>query len=312
MDIVPNTLLHAQTSLLIWHSAEGTQATVVRLRERAGDQGNIILENAERLLLAGLPSSSFDNVLSGVVPPASLSHSQDLLEEMVRLLKPSGTLLLLEPVSLQDTGHVSGLRSLHKLSSSLRLAGFVDISEVEVVQSGDQLEEGLVKTLSISNQDKPSFAVVKVMAKKTSYEVGTSSKLSFATKLESQAGSKVSEETAQVWTLSANDVFDDDIDIIDADTLLDEEDFLKPDPQTLRSNCGTDAAGKKKACKNCSCGLAEEMSGEEKVSQPATSSCGNCSLGDAFRCSSCPYLGMPAFKSGEQIKLSTRQLNPDK
>ncbi len=51
MDIVPNTLLHAQTSLLIWHSAEGTQATVVRLRERAGDQGNIILENAERLLL---------------------------------------------------------------------------------------------------------------------------------------------------------------------------------------------------------------------------------------------------------------------
>ena len=51
MDTVPNTLLHAQTSLLIWHSAEGTQATVVRLRERAGDQGNIILENAERLLL---------------------------------------------------------------------------------------------------------------------------------------------------------------------------------------------------------------------------------------------------------------------
>ena len=68
------------------------------------------------------------------------------------------------------------------------------------------------------------------MAKKPSYEVGTSSKLSFATKLESkyqrrtdplsiltvfphpgQAGSKVSEETAQVWTLSANDVFDDDI-----------------------------------------------------------------------------------------------------
>ncbi len=36
------------------------------------------------------------------------------------------------------------------------------VAQVEVVQSGDQLEEGLVKTLSISNQDKPSFAVVKV------------------------------------------------------------------------------------------------------------------------------------------------------
>ena len=74
--------------------------------------------------------------------------------------------------------------------------------------------------------------------------------------------------------------------------------------------CGT--TGKRKACKDCSCGLKEELdSGKEIKKKDFTSSCGSCYLGDAFRCGSCPYLGMPAFNPGDKITLSNRQLNPD-
>ena len=47
----------------------------------------------------------------------------------------------------------------------------------------------------------------------------------------------VDENTAKVWALSANDIMDDDVDIIDDDDLLDEEDLKKPDPASLRGDC---------------------------------------------------------------------------
>ncbi|KAH9966043.1 cytokine-induced anti-apoptosis inhibitor 1, Fe-S biogenesis-domain-containing protein [Russula dissimulans] len=122
-------------------------------------------------------------------------------------------------------------------------------------------------------------------------------------------------------------------DTIDAESLLTDADRARP------AGCEPVKAGgtrRKKACKGCNCGLAEEeeaelrsglakvvlLDGSEsggatevalsekerlaraaKAAPKATSSCGSCFLGDAFRCAGCPYMGLPAFKPGEKVEI---------
>ncbi|AMD19141.1 HBR240Wp [Eremothecium sinecaudum] len=90
---------------------------------------------------------------------------------------------------------------------------------------------------------------------------------------------------------------------------------------------------RRKACKDCTCGLKEQEMNEIDTIQAKQTlilselpikfdteelnevdftiegnkvgGCGSCALGDAFRCSGCPYLGLPAFKPGQTINLNS-------
>jgi hypothetical protein len=127
-----------------------------------------------------------------------------------------------------------------------------------------------------------------------------------ALKLRPRNGAK----KASLWTLTqpASTL------TIDESTLLTEDD-LKRRETIQRPDC--DVKRTRKACKDCSCsssslrpqeqddlpggakpakGAAANGDGKQVVSTGgATSSCGNCFLGDAFRCGSCPYLGLWLF-----------------
>mmetsp|Transcript_6352 Transcript_6352/g.4796 ORF Transcript_6352/g.4796 Transcript_6352/m.4796 type:complete len:257 (+) Transcript_6352:63-833(+) len=108
---------------------------------------------------------------------------------------------------------------------------------------------------------------------------------------------------ANTWKMSTNDLAEEEL--IDEDALLEQSKL--PADYKPASSCGDNENGKKRACANCTCGLAEEEA-KGGVAGPKTeeeklvkaSSCGNCYKGDAFRCASCPFLGKPAFEPGQE------------
>lgn len=145
--------------------------------------------------------------------------------------------------------------------------------------------------------------------------VVTCSKPSFAAAAAPLALTKASEKDnkapakpQQAWKLMADDFNDEEHDLANEDELLGGDDDIEVD--ATEEECGPES--RKRACKNCSCGLKEmEEEAEQKgavVEKPSASACGNCAKGDAFRCASCPYLGTPTFDVGTKPEL---QVNAD-
>ncbi|GBE79643.1 DUF689-domain-containing protein [Sparassis latifolia] len=242
-----------------------------------------------------LTPSSFASVHLSLSPSeydAIAPRISELLAQVLTGLEPLGTL------------HVLNLSAaLPNLPSELTLSGFTVLS---VIPAEDIL-----------------------IAQKPAHSIGTSfsartAPVSLPLRRKIDSERKASKKA--LWTLNAPSTPS-----IDAESLLTPQDRERPatcEPMT------PGAPRRKKACKNCTCGLAEleadelaqtkvvlldgaesgqtmEVMQSEKErliaaaagAPKATSSCGNCYLGDAFRCSSCPYRGLPAFKPGEKVEI---------
>lgn len=199
-----------------------------------------------------------------------------LFEEIPRVVKPGGMVLL-----HQSAESAPGEMKTSLLERKLLVAGFVDVK--------------VFPMNSVLQSEAAQFLGIK--ARKPSWKIGSSFTLK-------RKPTKVLPKVQ----------IDDDMDLIDEDSLLTEEDLKKPQLPPV-GDC--EVGSTRKACKNCTCGRAEV---EEKVQKleltmdhlnNPQSACGSCGLGDAFRCGTCPYRGLPAFKLGEKVTLAGNFLVAD-
>eukprot|EP00252_Welwitschia_mirabilis_P007478 TRINITY_DN18878_c0_g1_i1.p1 TRINITY_DN18878_c0_g1~~TRINITY_DN18878_c0_g1_i1.p1 ORF type:complete len:313 (+),score=49.00 TRINITY_DN18878_c0_g1_i1:116-940(+) len=237
-----------------------------------------IITQADRLgAKLDVNAASLDVVI--LISKHSTFQSQQWLSEAIRVLRPGGVVVLINNDAVSHD--LKEAQSL--LERNLLLAGFIKSENLDI--SIDQLGATAVRAQKPTWETGSTFAINKKGLEKSSNEL---------LKLQVQ----------------------DDLDeLIDEDSLLTEEDLKKP-VLPLGDDCEIGKSGRK-ACKNCTCGRAELEEKREKVGlttdqlENPQSACGNCGLGDAFRCSTCPYKGLPPFKLGEKIAISQSFLAPD-
>lgn len=293
--------------------------------QQVGTNGSVAFEVLERVADAPLAKGSFNKIYSNTFSPSVATHTPEMLSRYLGTLSSGGLLEIKEPVLIVDLSNtVSPIhRKEQDLVSMLKLAGFVNVVANTTPVNDDELisffklwggnetriEQGV-------NRLSGKFGNTHITANKPNYEVGQKIQLNFGKKKQQNETNK----KPSVWTLNTNDD-DDDMELEDDEALLDEEDKIKPSAESLKrpDDCEMEG-GRRKACKNCICGradaenagvvsldLTDDIVEDEVIEVDPTpkkvGGCGSCALGDAFRCSTCPYLGMPAFNEGEKVAL---------
>eukprot|EP01048_Picozoa_sp_COSAG05_P019587 COSAG05_NODE_3105_length_2320_cov_1.261594_1_plen_204_part_00 len=175
------------------------------------------------------------------------------------------------------------------------------IAATEKQVSADLVMGGFVGSSSVIMTVRSRTAVslqLSFTATKPAYTNGGAQKLSLRRKRNSAqpaAPAAAPAPPASAVRLTSMDLGEDDL--VDEDDLLDMApvDATPAEPRKEGDDCETGRG----ACANCTCGRKEgEMAADGAV--PAEpSACGNCYLGDGFRCEGCPSKGLPPYEPGQ-------------
>lgn len=294
------------------------------------DRSSADLQMLDRLAagLVQLPSSTYDVVLlltdaDGTMRESHKLLGRDVMHKVVDALRVGGTLRSQDGIF----GSTGGAEKTEAI-----LAG--------LVEGADGMTKPEQETVSIPLKLKKKTTTNGTTTANGTVELNVNGKREQAPPVQPLGVGFVDFSD----DLDAEIITGEDDDLIDEDDLITEEDMARPIIQrkfstamSLRHRptnhlsapeCRPKAGKRRRACKDCTCGMKEKIEAEDAARratadkaldtlkldaddlaevdftvQGKVGSCGNCALGDAFRCDGCPYIGLPAFKPGEEVRL---------
>ena len=221
-----------------------------------------------------------DSSYDAVCAETKLPFSDVYFQHILRVLKPGGMVI------------ING-RKKEPFARALLFGGFTEMHTNSV--SGDAVTNS-VSGDAVTVETDGDDLNVQWIATRPKFVLASAS-----LNLSKETTSLPKADALRAWRLGGNDLAEDDL--VDEDDLLENEAMkVEVASTSVSDDCELGAGGGRKACKDCTCGRAEEDA-QGNPSQPRSGGCGSCYLGDAFRCSTCPFLGKPAFKSGDVVRL---------
>ena len=158
----------------------------------------------------------------------------------MEVAKPGSEVRITQVVKNGTSKDQSPLGLASTLVKNVKLAGLINIKDPITIDISPDTKKDIEMKFQLSTNSE--FEVIEIVCQAPNFESGSSQLLSFAKKVEEkkrQANSAMVDtknattaEKAAIWSL--DDLDDDEVDLIDPDTLIDEEDLKKPEAASLR------------------------------------------------------------------------------